>query len=100
MNQDEIKQLAIDHGLIVIAQNSPASGPWFKYDWSYFNIEAYTKAVEEKKNEDVDTLVKALDKAAYALFQIKRMAPHDILSLAIKEHVDACEVLNKFKVPE
>ena len=36
----------------------------------------------------------ALDKAAYALFTIKRMAPEAIREFAAKEHAEACKVLN------
>lgn len=36
----------------------------------------------------------ALDKAAYALFAIKRMAPYAIREFAAKEHEEACKVLD------
>lgn len=36
----------------------------------------------------------ALDKAAYALFQIKRMTPDAVRQFASDAHVAACESLN------
>lgn len=38
----------------------------------------------------------ALNRAAYALFQIKRMTADGVPAFASSAHIEACETLNKF----
>ena len=47
-----------------------------------------------RKDEQPANLRQALDRAAYALFQIKRMVPEEIPKFAADEHSAACAVLD------
>jgi hypothetical protein len=57
-------------------------------------LQSTVTEASEPPTDPVTDFRQALDRAAYALFQIKRMVPEEIPKFAANEHSAACAVLD------
>ena len=69
------------------------------YDLTDVLRDAMAFADAHREGQEVAVLREALDRAAYALFQAKRLAPEAVREHCAKAHEAACKVLDEIPTP-